>query len=174
MKLTPVPHILISRKKIQQRVKKLAVLVSSDYKNKDPILIGVLNGAFIFMGDLIRHLTIPVRIDFVKVSSYGSTTTSSGKIKLLLDIIQPIKGRNVLIVEDVIDTGLTINHIQKILLRQKPHSIKICTLLDKPNRRKVPVRIDYCGFKIPDRFVVGYGLDFDENYRSLPDIRHIK
>jgi hypoxanthine phosphoribosyltransferase len=167
-------HILIHRKKIQQKVAGLASRISADYKHKDPILIGVLNGAFIFMADLIRHIAIPVRIDFIKVSSYGPATASSGKVRVLLDIARPIKGKDVLIVEDIVDTGLTISHIRRMLLRQKPRSIKICTLLNKPSRRKVAVKIDYRGFRIPDRFVVGYGLDFNENYRSLPDIRYLE
>jgi hypoxanthine phosphoribosyltransferase len=167
-------HNFISASKIKKKVKILAHRISGDYRKKKPLLIGVLNGVFIFMGDLIRHLDIPVRIDFIKVSSYGSGTVSSGKIKVLPDIVHPVKGKDVLIVDDIIDTGLTISYIRRMLLRQKPRSIKVCTLLDKPNRRKVNVRIDYCGFKIPNRFVVGYGMDFNESYRALPDIRYLK
>jgi len=126
------------------------------------------------MSDLVRYLDIPVQMDFIKISSYGPNVVSSGKIKALLNITQSIKGKDVLIIEDIIDTGLTINHIRQTLLNKKPRSIRVCTLLDKTNRRKVSVRIDYCGFKIPDRFVVGYGMDFNESYRFLPDIHYLK
>ncbi|MFH1227352.1 MAG: hypoxanthine phosphoribosyltransferase [Planctomycetota bacterium] len=167
-------HNFISASKIQKKVRSLSRRISGDYRKKKPLIVGVLNGVFIFMSDLIRHLDIPVHIDFIKVSSYGSGTVSSGKIRVLLDIVQPVKGKDVLIVDDIIDTGLTISHIRRMLLRQKPRSIKVCTLLDKPNQRKVNVRIDYCGFKIPSKFVVGYGMDFNERYRSLSDIRYLK
>lgn len=166
-------HRFISADRIQRKVKHLAGKISRDYRNQIPVLVGVLNGAFMFMADLIRHLDIPVHCEFVKVSSYGGRTTTPGQIKFLLNIRQSVKGRDVIVIEDIIDTGLTASHLLQKLKLQKPRSVRFCALLDKPSRRRVPVQVDYFGFSIPDRFIVGYGIDYDENYRSLPDIRYL-
>jgi hypoxanthine phosphoribosyltransferase len=125
------------------------------------------------MADLVRHLDIPVHCEFVKVSSYGGRITTSGRIKFLLNIRRSVKGRDVIIIEDIVDTGLTARHLLRKIKSQKPRSVRLCALLDKPSRRRVPVQVDYFGFSIPDRFIVGYGIDYNENYRSLPDIRYI-
>ena len=137
---------------------------------REPLLIGVLKGAFMFTADLMRALNIPVDVDFVRVSTYGSGTTSSGRPRILQGVRSPIKGRHILIVEDIVDTGLTTRHLEGYLQRKGAASIKLCALLSKPSRRRVEATIDYLGFEIPDRFVVGYGLDYDQRYRYLPDV----
>ncbi|HOL18317.1 MAG TPA: hypoxanthine phosphoribosyltransferase [Bacillota bacterium] len=163
-------EVLLSREKIALRVAELADDISRDYREQPPLLICVLKGAVIFMSDLMRLLKIPVEIDFMAVSSYGSATASSGVVRILKDLEQSIQGRDVLIVEDIVDTGLTLNYLRENLASRQPRSLKVVTLLDKPSRRRVSFNPDYCGFAIPDRFVVGYGLDFNEQYRYLPDI----
>ncbi len=163
-------EVILSREKIEQRVAELAEEISRDYREHPPLLICVLKGAVIFLSDLMRFLKIPVEVDFMAVSSYGSATASSGVVRILKDLDQSIQGRDVLIVEDIVDTGLTLNYLRENLASRQPRSLKVVTLLDKPSRRKVPFDPDYCGFTIPDRFVVGYGLDFNEQYRQLPDI----
>lgn len=163
-------EVLLTADKIEGRVKMLANEISEDYRDKKPLLIAVLKGAIIFLSDLIRHLSIPVEIDFIAVSSYGADTTSSGVVRIQKDLEQSIKDRDVIIVEDIVDTGLTLNYIYQNLQSRQPRSLKVVTLLDKPDRRRVRFEPDYCGFIIPDRFVIGYGLDFDENYRYLADL----
>lgn len=162
--------ILLSREKIAQRVAELAEEISLNYSNSTLLLICVLKGAVIFTSDLMRQLKIPVEIDFMAVSSYGADTSSSGVVRILKDLDQGIQDRHVLVVEDIVDTGLTLNYLCDNLTSRQPRSLKVVTLLDKPSRRKVRFEPDYCGFSIPDRFVVGYGLDFNEQYRSLADI----
>jgi len=163
-------EVMLSAKQIEDKVKELAVIISEDYKGKRPLLIGVLKGAVIFLSDLIRHITVPLEIDFMAVSSYGIDTVSSGIVRIQKDLEQSIKGKDVIIVEDIIDTGLTLSYLFNNLNSREPLTIKVVTLLDKPERRKVDFEADYCGFKIPDRFVIGYGLDYGGDYRYLADI----
>jgi hypoxanthine phosphoribosyltransferase len=162
--------ILFPGKKIQKRVREIADQISADFTGHELILIGVLKGSFIFMSDLIRQISIPCSVDFVRAASYGEGSESSGKVAITKDIETSIKGRNVLIVEDIIDTGLTLQYLFEYLKDKNPNSLKICAFLDKRKRRQVPVEADYVGFTIDDGFVVGYGLDFNEQYRSLPDV----
>ena len=162
--------VIITREEIAKRIDELAAEIRKDYKGKNPILVGALKGCFVFMSDLIRSLNIPTEVDFMRVSSYAACTETSGKIKVLKGLETPIKGRHVLVVEDIVDSGLTVHFLLDYLKRRKPASIKLCTLFDKPSRRKVEIPIDYIGFTIPDAFVVGYGLDSDEKYRYLPDL----
>jgi len=163
-------EVLLSEKQIKARIKELAREISADYRKKKPLLIGVLKGAVVFLSDLIREMDIPLEIDFMAVSSYGADTASSGIVRIQKDLEQSIKDRDVLIVEDIVDTGLTLNYLYDTLSSQKPRSLKVVTLLDKPDRRKVEFKADYCGFEIPDHFVIGYGLDFNEEYRNLGDL----
>lgn len=165
---------LIRRRRVQQRIKELARKINHDYQHQKPLLIGILKGAFVFMADLVRYLTIPVECDFVMVASYGSQTKSSGRIKMLLQPTTPLKGKDILLIDDIVDTGLTNKFLVERFKKARPRSLKLCALLDKPNRRKVKVKIDYLGFQVPNKFVVGYGIDFNEQYRSLPYIGYIK
>jgi hypoxanthine phosphoribosyltransferase len=170
-----VAEILISADRIQSKVAELGALVSSDYAGRSVTLVSVLKGSLPFMADLMRAITIPVRIDLMEVSSYGGTATeSSGLVRILKDLSSSIDGKDVLIVEDIIDTGLTLNYLVRYLRGKNPTSLRICSLLDKPARRLVEIRIDYLGFTIPDQFVVGYGLDYGEHYRNLPFIGVLK
>ena len=162
--------ILIPRDTIQKRVKEIANQISSDYKGREPILIGILNGVVFFFADLVREISIPTKIDFIRAASYGSKTTSSGKIRLTKDVEIPIQGKSVIVVEDIVDTGLTLTHIVKDLEAKGVESLRICALIDKVERRDLTVHIDYCGFRIEEGFIVGYGLDYNEKYRHLPDI----
>jgi hypoxanthine phosphoribosyltransferase len=163
-------EILISKPEIDDRVQRLADEISRDYEGKELVLIGILKGAFVFMADLIRCLRIPCEVDFVRLASYGAGTVSSGNIMITKDVETPIRGRDVIIVEDIVDTGLTLSFLVDKLKEREPESLKVCVLLDKKERRKVPFEAEYVGFDIPDRFVVGYGLDFNERYRFLPDV----
>jgi hypoxanthine phosphoribosyltransferase len=164
-------EILFSKEVIDRRVRELAGQISRDYEGKEPLIVGVLNGAFIFMADLIRALDIRCRVDFVRMASYGAGSVSSGEIRIGKDLETTIAGRDVLIVEDIIDTGLTLSRLVEILQGRQPASLKVCAFLDKRERRRVPFTADYVGFTIPDRFVVGYGLDYNEKFRFLPDVR---
>jgi hypoxanthine phosphoribosyltransferase len=164
------PRVIIPREEIARKVAELAAEIKKDYRGKNPLLIGILKGSFVFMSDLIRAMNIPVEIDFVRLASYGAGKDSSGKIKLVKDVETPIKGRHVLVIEDIIDRGLTVQFLLDYLSFRKPASLKLCALFDKPSRRKVEVPIDYVGFTIPDAFVVGYGLDFNEKFRYLPNL----
>jgi len=164
------PKVIIPREEIAKRIDELATEVRRDYKGKNPLLIGILKGSFVFLSDLMRSMNMPVEVDFVRLSSYGAGTENSGKIKLVKDVETPIKGRHVLVVEDIIDRGLTVRFLLDYLSFRKPSSLKLCALFDKPSRRKVEVPIDYVGFTIPDAFVVGYGLDLNEKFRYLPDL----
>ena len=163
-------RVLISRQEIQAKVKDLARQISSDYAGKEPIFVGILNGVVFFFADLVMSLSIPSRIDFVRASSYGSNKTSSGAIKLVKDVEIPVGGQHVVVVEDIVDTGLTLNFLVNSLKSREPASVKICALIDKAERREKEVAIDYCGFKVQEGFLVGYGLDYAEKYRYLPDI----
>ncbi|MHC1566792.1 MAG: hypoxanthine phosphoribosyltransferase [Candidatus Syntropharchaeia archaeon] len=157
---------LIPEEEIQKKVKELGKRISKDYSGKDLVVIGILKGSWIFMADLIREITIPVKCDFLKVSSYVGSK-SSGKVNIIADIGLSIERKDVLLIEDIVDTGITIKSIRDMLLLRKPSSLKICSLLDKPSRRVVEIHPDYIGFEIPDRFVVGYGLDYNERFRNL-------
>jgi hypoxanthine phosphoribosyltransferase len=163
-------RVLIPRREIQSKVKDLARQISSDYAGKEPILIGILNGVVFFFAELVMALSIPSKIDFIRASSYGSSRASSGTIKLVKDVEIPVKGQDLIIVEDIVDTGLTLNYLVKNLKSREPASVKICALIDKTERREQEVTIDYCGFKVQGGFLVGYGLDCAEQYRYLPDI----
>jgi hypoxanthine phosphoribosyltransferase len=167
-------EILFPYKVIQKRVKELADQISGDYTGRELIVIGILKGAFIFMADLVRAMSIPCRIDFVRMASYGAGSESSGKAVMTKDIETSINGRDILIVEDIIDTGLTLKYLVEWLKERNPHSLKVCALLDKRKKRKVFFEADYVGFTIDDGFLVGYGLDFSERYRFLPEIYAIK
>ncbi|MGB9678933.1 MAG: hypoxanthine phosphoribosyltransferase [Thermoanaerobacteraceae bacterium] len=169
-----IEEILLTEQEIKEKTVELGKIITRDYEGKDLILVGVLKGALMFMADLSRSIDLPLSIDFMAVSSYGSSTRSSGIVKIIKDLDINIEGKDVLIVEDIIDSGLTLSYLRKTLLGRKPNSLKICTILDKPERRESDVKVDYCGFKIPDKFVVGYGLDFDEKYRNLPFIGVLK
>jgi len=168
------PHILFDRKEIKDTVRRLASEISKDYRNQNPLLLGVLTGSFVFLADLIRHLHFPLEVDFIGLSSYGHSTQTSGKIRVGKKLDRPIQGRNVLVVEDIVDTGLTTAFLLDYLQRRKPASVKLCALTDKPARRKVPVKIDYLGFTVPNKFLVGYGLDADQKFRNLPDICYLE
>ncbi|MDA8233412.1 MAG: hypoxanthine phosphoribosyltransferase [Clostridia bacterium] len=163
-------RILLSEADISAKVKEIGEQISRDYEGKELLVIGILKGALIFMGDLVRQINVPVSLDFMAVSSYGTSTESSGAVRILKDLEKSIEGQHVLIVEDIIDTGLTLKYLLENLQARKPASVKVCTLLDKPERRKTQVVADYNGFSIPDEFVVGYGLDYAERYRNIPYI----
>jgi hypoxanthine phosphoribosyltransferase len=162
--------ILISHKEIAEAVNRLAREIERDYQGKQPLLIGVLKGSFVFMADLIRQLDLPLELDFVRLASYGAGRESSGKVRLVQQPRTPIDNRDVLVVEDIVDTGVTTSFLLHYLKKKKPASLKLCALTDKPSRRRVRVPIDYLGFTVPNKFIVGYGLDCDEKYRHLPDI----
>jgi len=171
-----IAQVLITEEQIQERVKELGEQISRDYEGKALVLVGILKGAAIFLADLVRHITIPVDYDFVAISSYGADTRSSGVVRLLKDLDASIESKHVLVVEDIVDTGWTlrISYIVDNLRSRKAASVRVCTLLDKPSRRKVDVGIDYYGFIVEDKYVVGYGLDYDGRYRSLPFIGVLK
>jgi len=170
MKSQPKPQILLTRQEIEATISRLAAEITRDYHDKYPMLIGILKGSFMFMADLIRHLSFPLEVEFIGLSSYGKSSQTSGKVKVAQDLRSPIKGRDVLVIEDIIDTGLTTAFLLSYLQKKKPVSLKLCVLTDKPFRRQTPVTIDYLGFTVPDKFLVGYGLDLDEKFRNLPDI----
>lgn len=161
---------LISRAEVEKRIKELAKKIESEYKDKDLICVGLLKGSVIFLSDLIKEIDIPLQIDFMNVSSYGNETTTSGNVKILKDTDLDVSGKDVLIIEDIIDTGITLEYVLGMFKAKGVSSVKVCTLLSKPERRKVEVFVDYIGFEIPDKFVVGYGLDYAQKYRNLPYI----
>ena len=163
-------QILFSRDEIQKRVREIASQISQEYAGRELVVIGILKGAFVFMADLVREISVPCKVDFVRVASYGASSESSGKVVMTKDIETSIKGRDILIVEDIVDSGLTLQYLVNWLKERNPHSLKICVFLDKRKRRKVSFEADYVGFTIDDGFVVGYGLDFDEQFRFLPDV----
>lgn len=162
--------ILFKEEEIQKRVKELGQQITRDYRDKDLFVIGILKGAVVFLSDLIREIKVPLQMDFMAVSSYGTSTHTSGVVRFLKDLELDIAGKDVLVVEDIVDTGLTLTYLKENLLARGPRSLKICTFLDKPSRRKIAITPDYNGYEIPDEFVVGYGLDYNEQYRHLPYI----
>lgn len=172
--LNDIQNVLFSEEQIQMRVKELGETLSRDFEGRNPLVICVLKGAFIFMADLVKRITIPLEIDFMAVSSYGQSTKSSGVVKIIKDLDVPVEGRNVLIVEDIIDSGLTLSYLIDVLERRNALSVSIVTLFDKPARRTVDLEPDYKGFSLPDEFIVGYGLDYAEKYRNLPFIGILK
>ena len=169
-----IAHVLFTEEQLQARVAEIAAQIDRDYAGKQPLLVSVLRGSFVLMADLVRRITLPCTVDFMAVSSYGSGTTSSGQVKIVKDLSEQIEGKDVIVVEDILDSGNTLSYLLKLLEARHPASIRLCTLLDKPERRTKPVAVQYSGFTIPDEFVVGYGLDYDEKYRNLPYIGILK
>jgi hypoxanthine phosphoribosyltransferase len=169
-----VKEVLIPSSEIQEKVRELGERIAEDYRGERPLLVGVLRGAVIVLGDLMRKVDLPCEIDFMDISSYGTGTSSSGVVRILKDLEEDITGRHVLIVEDIIDTGLTLSYLLRSLQARKPASLEICALLSKPSRRRVELDVKYLGFEVPDEFVVGYGLDYAGAYRNLPDICVLK
>ncbi|MBU1026632.1 MAG: hypoxanthine phosphoribosyltransferase [Candidatus Margulisbacteria bacterium] len=167
-------HVLISKSRLKRKIQKLGRQISRDYKGKKLVLIGILKGAFVFMADLLREISIPVEIDFLQVVSYGASKKSSGVIKVKKDIDLPITGKHVLLVEDIVDYGYTLDYLLDFMEKKKAKSVKVCALLDKPSRRKVNVPIAYKGFEVPDKFIVGFGLDFAEKLRNMPEVSNLE
>jgi hypoxanthine phosphoribosyltransferase len=172
--LSDIKEVLISEEQIQAKVDELAAQISRDYRDRNPVLVGVLNGAFIFLADLVRRLELSCAIDFVAWASYGKDTSSSGVFRIMKDLEMNVEGRHVLVVEDIIDTGLTLHYLLDTIRARRPASVKVVALLDKPSRRRIEAKADYLGFQVPDAFVVGYGLDFAQGYRNLPFIGILK
>jgi len=166
--------VLVDEATLQRRIGELGESISRDYAGKDLLLVSVLKGSFIFMSDLIRAISIPLQVDFMAISSYGKGVVSSGAVRIIQDLMIPIEGRNLIIVEDIIDSGNTLSYLVRMLRERQPASLRIVTLLDKPERREVDVQVDWVGFSIPNEFVVGYGLDYNETYRNLPYIGVLK
>ena len=169
-----IAQILLSEEQIKAKVSEMAAKISEDYKDKKLLLVGILKGSMVFMADLMRFLDINAKIDFMSVSSYGSSTVSSGQVRIIMDLKSPVEDYDILLVEDILDSGATLSYLKEVLLARQSRSIRIATLLDKPARRKADISADYRGFEIPDEFVVGYGLDFNEDYRNLPFIGVLK
>ncbi|MDD6309007.1 MAG: hypoxanthine phosphoribosyltransferase [Clostridia bacterium] len=169
-----IERVLISEEDLQKKVQELADCISQQYEGKDPLLITVLKGGFVFAADLFRRITIPASVDFMAVSSYGASSKSSGVVKIIKDLDHPVEGRDVIIIEDILDSGMTLSYLRDMLLQRGVKSLKICTILNKPDRRKADINADYVGFDIPDEFVVGYGLDYAEKYRNLPFVGILK
>ena len=169
-----VLRVLLSEDEIREKVRELGGKITADYKNSNLMLVTVLKGTVVFLADLMRQIDVPAEIDFMVVSSYGSGVKSSGVVKIVKDLDVPLAGKDILIVEDILDSGLTLSYIKELLESRGPRSIRIATLLDKPSRRKVDLQADYIGFSVPDEFVIGYGLDYDEKYRNLPYIGILK
>ena len=163
-------RVLLTQEEIHERVAELGAQITRDYAGEEVVLIGILKGAVVFFADLVRTIKLPVRMDFMAVSSYGNRTKSSGEVEIRKDLSRPIDGRHVIIVEDIVDSGFTLSYLMRVLSSRGAASVRIATLLDKPARRRVELDVDYSCFVIPDAFVVGYGLDYDEKYRNLPDI----
>lgn len=172
--LNDIDRVLLSKEELDETVKNLGRQITEDYKERNLLLVSVLKGSVVFMADLMRAIDIPCRIDFMSVSSYGSGTKTSGAVRILKDLDIDIEGYDILIVEDILDSGKTLSYISEILLARNPKSIRICTLLDKPDRRQVDLTAEYTGMTIPDEFVVGYGLDYAEKYRNLPFVGVLK
>lgn len=166
--------VLVSEQQLKDKVAQLGAQISQDYAGKDLVLVSILKGAVVFMADLMRAVTIPCSIDFMVVSSYGAGTTTTGLVKIIKDLDSDLSGKDVLIVEDILDTGVTLSNLVPMLKMRDPNSVRICAILDKPSRRRADIQADYIGFQVPDEFVVGYGLDYDEKYRNLPYVGVLK
>ena len=169
-----IDHILIAEDVLQKRIAELGEQISKDYAGKCPLLVSVLRGSFIFMADLTRHIQPFCQVDFMAVSSYGAGTVSSGQVNIVKDLTDSIEGKDIIVIEDILDSGNTLSYLFQLLKARNPASLRLCTLLDKPSRRTKPIQADYVGFTVPDEFVVGYGLDYDELYRNLPYIGVLK
>ena len=167
-------QILYTEEQIQDKVRELGQQISKDYAGKTPLLVSVLKGSFVFMADLVRNIDIPCTIDFMAVSSYGSGTKTTGEVKIIKDLDQRLDGKDVIVVEDILDSGVTLSYLLEILKARGAKSLTLCTFLDKPERRKRPVQVQYSGYTVPDEFIVGYGLDYDEKYRNLPYLGILK
>ena len=167
-------EVLISKEQLQEKVKELGARITEDFKGQEVLLVGILKGSVPFMADIMREIDLDLTIDFMSVSSYGSSTKSSGIVKIIKDLDTPIEGKNVIIIEDIIDTGLTLHYLKGYLEARQPKVLKICTMLDKPSRRKIEIEGDYVGFKVEDKYIVGYGLDFNQKCRNLPYISWLK
>ena len=163
-------RVLIPRAEIESTVRRLASEISRDYRDKNPVLLGILKGSFMFLADLVRQIDFPLEVEFIRLSSYGSGQQTRGKVKVVQGLRLDVRDRHVLVVEDIVDTGITVAFLLEYLKKRKPASLRLCALTDKPSRRRVPVSIDYTGLTVPDKFLVGYGLDYNEKYRNLPDI----
>lgn len=172
--LNDIDKVLVSEEELDKKTTELANAISRDFAGKELILIGILKGGVVFASDLIKKINIPMEIEFMAVSSYGKESETSGVVTLKKDVDTPLVGKNVIVVEDIVDSGYTMKYLKKVFLDRKAESVKICTLLSKPSRRKVEIDLDYVGFEVPDEFVVGYGLDFDEKYRNLPFVGVLK
>lgn len=166
--------VLVSEQQLKDKVAQLGAQISQDYAGKDLVLVSILKGAVVFMADLMRAVTIPCSIDFMVVSSYGAGTTTTGLVKIIKNLDSDLSGKDVLIVEDILDTGVTLSNLVPMLKMRDPNSVRICAILDKPSRRRADIQADYIGFQVPDEFVVGYGLDYDEKYRNLPYVGVLK
>ncbi len=169
-----IEKVLLTKEQLEQRIKELGAEITRDYQGKELVLAAVLRGSYVFMADLTRAIDLPLTVDFMAVSSYGAGTVSSGQVEIKKDLSDPIEGKNLLIIEDILDSGNTLYYLMDVLSARHPASIRICTLLDKPERRVKPIKADYSGFVIPDAFVVGYGLDYAEKYRNLPYVGVLK
>ena len=169
-----IQEVLFSEEQLDRRVREIAAQIEKDYEGKEIMLIGVLRGSFVFMADLCRRIDLPCTLDFMSVSSYGKGTSSSGQVQITKDLSSDISGQHIIVIEDILDSGNTLSYLLKLLEQRNPASIRLCTLLDKPERRVKPVEVHYSGFSIPDAFVVGYGLDYAEKYRNLPYIGILK
>jgi hypoxanthine phosphoribosyltransferase len=169
-----IQEVLISKERLEARIREMAADITRDYAGKAPLIVGILRGSFIFMADLVRNIDLPITMDFMVVSSYGAGTTSSGLVNIKKDLEESIEGKDVIIVEDILDTGNTLVKLTAELLHRRPASLKLCVMLDKPDRRTTPIRADYVGFSIPDAYVVGFGLDYDQGYRQLPYVGVLK
>src|SRR3712207_4081445 len=167
-------RVLLTSEEIQEKVREIGERITEDYRGEKLLLVGILRGAVVFLSDLMRHLELPCEIDFMDISSYGTGTQTSGVVRILKDLEEDITGRHVLIIEDIIDTGLTLSYLRRMLLQRGPASLEICAFLSKPSRRQVDLSVKYLGFEVPDEFVVGYGLDFAGAYRNLPDIHALE
>ncbi len=172
--MADIEEILVSREEIGAMVKQMGSRISEDYAGEELVLVGVLKGGFVFLADLMREITIPVDMDLIAVSSYGASTRSSGVVRIIKDMDLDLTGKHVLIVEDLVDTGLTLKHLKELFNTRSPKSVKICTAFDKPSRRKVEIEVEYKGIVVPDKFIVGYGLDYAGKYRNLPDVCTLK
>ena len=169
-----IKEVLFTEEQLRQKVDELGAQITADYQGKNPLIVSVLKGSYVFMADLTRRINVPCQVDFMVVSSFGAGTKTSGEVQIIKDLENSIDGRDLIIVEDILDSGVTLNYLMKVLTARGANSIRLCTLLSKPDRRRVDVPVDYLGFEIPDEFVVGYGLDFAERYRNLPYIGILK